>query len=127
MRGQTSKKILGNKLQRALRQNPTPAEAKLWQHLRLRQLDGCKFRRQHPHHNAVLDFVCLERKLVIELDGGHHAESLADRYRDARLVQDGFLVLRFWNNDVIGNFTAVLTRIHDALESQEPKTGLKEH
>lgn len=125
MKGQTSKRILGQQFQRVLRKNPTPAEARLWQHLRLRQLDDCKFRRQHPHHNAVLDFVCLERKLVIELDGSHHAESAADRHRDARITQDGFLVLRFWNNEVLGDLAAVLMRIHDALISQT--TGFKEN
>lgn len=126
MRGQTSSKILLHKFQRVLRKNPTPAEARLWRHLRLRQLDDCKFRRQHPHHNVVLDFVCLERKLVIELDGSHHAESPADRHRDTRLTQDGFLVLRFWNNEVLGDLTAVLMRIHDALKSQKT-TGFKEN
>lgn len=99
MRGQTNHAILKPKLQRRLRNALTAAEQKLWQRLRGRQLDGCKFRRQHPYYDFILDFVCLERKLVVEVDGGQHADSSTDAQRDAFLLLDGFRVLRFWNNE----------------------------
>lgn len=127
MRGQTSEFIKRRKIQRELRKRPTDAENKLWQHLRLRQLDGHKFRRQHPYYNAVLDFVCLERKLVVELDGGQHADSTADAARDARLVQDGFTILRFWNNDVLTRRDDVLSSIYAALESANAATVVPDH
>ena len=86
---------------RALRSNPTEAERALWKHLRMRQLEGHKFRRQQPLGQYIVDFVCLERKLVVELDGGHHAgEFLTDATRTAWLEVRGFRVLRFWNHDV---------------------------
>ncbi|TDR43961.1 very-short-patch-repair endonuclease [Tahibacter aquaticus] len=120
MRGQTNKGILDNKLQRALRKRPTKAEAKLWQHLRLRQLDGCKFRRQHPYYNAVLDDVCLERKRVREVDGSQHADSPTDAERDRRLQQEGFTVLRFWNTEAMSNGEAVLNQIHSIATQSVP-------
>lgn len=121
MRGQTNKRILDNKLQRQLRKRPTQAEAKLWQHLRLRQLDGCKFRRQHPYYNAVLDFVCLERKQVIDVDGSQHADSPTDAERDRRLQHEGFTVLRFWNNEILSRCDAVLNPIYTiAMQSVLP-------
>lgn len=110
MRGQTSHSILDAALQRTLRKRPTDAESALWRHLRRRQLRGCKFRRQHPFGDHVLDFVCLERRVVVEADGGQHAESPRDLERDRTLAAAGFVVLRFWNNDI-------LTRIGDVLES----------
>lgn len=82
MQGQTNRRILEPKLQCRLRNDMTDAERKLWQHLHGRQLDGCKFRRQHPYHDFVLDFVCLDRKLVIEVDGGQHVGSQSDAARD---------------------------------------------
>lgn len=74
MHGQTNKYIFNHKLQRTLRNNMTDAERKLWGVLRSRQFDGFKFRRQHPYEQYVLDFACLEKKLVVEVDGGQHAE-----------------------------------------------------
>ena len=76
MQGQTNSKIIGNKLQGNLRNAPTDAEHRLWQYLRGRQMVGCKFRRRHPFGDYILDFVCLERKVTIELDGSQHADNL---------------------------------------------------
>jgi len=101
MQGQTNETILTPKLQRRLRVAMTDAEHKLWQRLRGRQLDACKFRRQHPYYDFILDFVCLERMLVVEVDGGQHAESPVDAARDAFLSQGEFRVLRFWNHEVL--------------------------
>jgi very-short-patch-repair endonuclease len=97
-----------------LRTQPTDAERLLWQKLRGEQL-GVKFRRQHPYLDYVLDFVCIDRKLVIEVDGGQHLESERDRPRDRDLEAAGFKVLRFWNNDVLGQIDAVLEKIISGL------------
>ncbi len=115
MKGQTNQDILDHQLQRHLRRNPTDAERSLWKHLRGSQVEGVKFRRQHPYLDYILDFVCLERKLVVEVDGGQHAESGGDRERDRRLEEAGFRVLRFWNNEVLGEIEAVLEVIRGAL------------
>ena len=116
MQGQTNRSILRARLQRRLRTAPTDAEHALWQRLRGRQLCGCKFRRQHPFGDYIVDFVCLERKLVIELDGGQHVDSMAaDATRSAFLEDAGFAVLRFWNNQVFGEMDGVLESIWNAL------------
>lgn len=95
----------------------TVAEIRLWQRLRSRQLAGCKFRRQHPYLDFILDFVCLERRLVIEVDGGQHQENERDQGRDRRLQEAGFQVLRFWNNQVLQETDAVVEAIWAALHS----------
>ena len=101
---------------RALRSNPTEAERTLWKRLRMRQLDGHKFRRQQPLGRYIVDFVCVERKLVIELDGGQHAEQVqSDVERTAWLEAQGFRVLRFWNYDVLNGPEAVTEAIREAL------------
>ncbi|MGH8191227.1 MAG: endonuclease domain-containing protein [Rhodanobacteraceae bacterium] len=116
MKGQTNRSILAPKLQRRLRNRPTDAERLLWQRLRLRQLDGCKFRRQHPFRDYILDFVCPERKLIVELDGSQHAANLdADATRTALLEQAGFVVLRFWNNQVFQDTDGVCEAIRQSL------------
>jgi very-short-patch-repair endonuclease len=119
MKGQTNRSILGPKLQRRLRNAPTDAERKLWRRLKGRQLENCKFRRQHPFENYIADFVCLERFLVIELDGGQHTEA-ADFERTSRLEKFGFLILRFWNNDVLLNTDGVMEAIRLALGARAP-------
>lgn len=87
---------------RALRKNPTEAERALWRHLRLRQLDEHKFRRQQPVGSYIVDFICIEKRLVVELDGGQHSEQVAsDAERTAWLEGEGFRVLRFWNHEVL--------------------------
>ncbi|HEY7553575.1 MAG TPA: endonuclease domain-containing protein [Candidatus Binatia bacterium] len=103
---------------RALRHNPTEAERLLWRHLRLWQLSGYKFRRQQPIGNYIVDFACLEKRLVVELDGGQHAEqSSYDIKRDEWLRGAGFRVLRFWNHDVLKNPLSVKERIFETLEN----------
>ena len=99
-----------------LRNNPTEAERILWQHLRLCQLGGYKFRRQQPLGDYIVDFVCFEKRLIIEVDGGqHNSQYLYDERRDAWLEQQGFRVLRFWNNEVLQNIEGVKEVIWQAL------------
>ena len=94
---------------RTLRREQTEAEHKLWQRLRGGQLDGAKFRRQHPIGRFIADFCCLERGLVVELDGAQHAQRAEqDRERTAFLEGAGYRVLRFWNGDVLRRQEAVL-------------------
>ena len=100
---------------RSLRNSGTDAERLLWQHLRRRQLGGYRFRRQQPIGPYIVDFLCFEQKLVIELDGGHHAENRYDDERTGWLVSRGFRVLRFWNSDVLGNAEGVRYAILEAL------------
>jgi very-short-patch-repair endonuclease len=96
---------------RSLRHNATDAERIIWLLLRDRRLGGVKFRRQVPIGPFVVDFASVEHRLVVELDGGQHADSLADARRDAFLAREGWCVLRFWNNDVMQNREGVLERI----------------
>jgi len=119
MQGQTNQRIRAEKLQSSLRNAPTDAEHRLWQRLRGRQLDSCKFRRQHPFGDYILDFVCLECRVVVELDGSQHTESKDyDAARDRFLEHAGFVVLRFWNNDVFGNAEGVLDVILQNLRNR---------
>jgi very-short-patch-repair endonuclease len=120
MIGQTNEKILSNKRQRALRSNLTDAEQVLWRVLRGRQIAGHKFRRQHPFGNYILDFVCLENKLVIEVDGGQHcSQSEYDEIRTKKLQSAGFHVVRFWNNEVLGEIEAVKEKIWMSMQELE--------
>jgi len=87
---------------RELRTHPTDAERRLWQKLKRRQIAGIKFRRQLPIGPYIVDFVCLERRLVVEVDGGQHLEQIPqDEQRSQWLRAQGFRVLRFWNNDAL--------------------------
>ena len=102
-------------LVRAMRQNLTPQEVKLWQYLRKEQL-GVKFRRQFPIDSKyIADFACLEKKLIIELDGTQHAENQHDKERTLYLEDNGFTVLRFWNNEIDKNLIGCLERIRELL------------
>ena len=104
-----------NRNARDLRRNLTDAERALWRHLRQRQIAGLKFRRQHPIDHYILDFVCLEARLVIELDGGQHADRQGeDQERTARLQARGYRVLRFWNTEVLENPEGVMEAILQA-------------
>ncbi len=97
---------------RKLRVDQTEAEARLWLKLRGRRLVDAKFRRQTPIGHYIVDFMCFEAKLIVELDGGQHAvNSVADDERTAWLEGQGFRVLRFWNNDVLDNIEGVVERI----------------
>ena len=112
MIGQTNKKIRSGELQRALRNNMSDAEQALWRLLRGRQISGLKFRRQHPCGDYILDFVCLENRLVIEVDGGQHGEQrVYDENRTQKLQEAGFCVLRFWNNEVLKEMESVREKI----------------
>jgi len=105
-----------------LRRDTTDAERLLWSRLRASQLSGHKFKRQQPIGNYIVDFVCFDAKLIIELDGGQHADQdEADRSREAWLRSQGFRVIRFWNNDVMHNLDGVLERIMENLASYPPK------
>ena len=96
---------------RNMRAIPTDAEAILWRQLRAHRFAGFKFKRQQPLGNYIVDFVCFEAKVIVEVDGGQHNGSVDDMERDAWLESQGFLVLRFWNNDVLRNLDGVLARI----------------
>src|SRR5882757_2656051 len=109
MRGRNEKTI---RIARRLRGNQTDAETVLWNRIRNRQIDGHKFVRQVPIASYICDFVCREKRLIIEVDGGQHNESAADAIRDLR---GGYRVLRFWNNDVLGNIEGVLVAIQAEL------------
>ncbi|MDL2338276.1 MAG: endonuclease domain-containing protein [Pseudomonadota bacterium] len=98
-----------------LRTGMTDAERRLWSRLRGEQL-GVKFRRQHPLGGYVLDFACLDPKVVIEVDGAQHLDQVGyDDRRSAWLAERGFLVLRFWANEVLSETDAVVSRIVDLL------------
>ena len=99
----------------------TDAELRLWSRLRGRQMKGFKFRRQHPFGDYILDFVCLDQKLLVEVDGGQHAGQFEkDDARTASLRAAGFRVLRFWNNEVLRDTEAVLESIWNALLTPPP-------
>jgi very-short-patch-repair endonuclease len=104
--------------QRSLRTFSTDAERLLWSKLRGRRLEGFKFRRQVWLGNYVVDFVCVDQRLVVEADGGQHAEQADyDDRRTAFLEKEGFRVLRFWNNDVLTNLDGVVTVIMNAMRA----------
>ena len=112
MRGRKEETI---RFARRLRVNQTDAETALWNRIRNRQIDGLKFVRQQPISGYICDFVCREKLLIIEVDGGQHNESAADVVRDRRLTEEGYKVIRFWNNDVLGNIEGVMLTIQSAL------------
>jgi very-short-patch-repair endonuclease len=103
---------------RSLRKCMTDAEAKLWFALRDRRFAAFKFRRQVPIGPFIADFICYKARVVIEVDGGQHLESARDERRDRWFTANDFLVLRFWNNDVLQNLEGVLTSLLDTLRSR---------
>ena len=110
-------------LARGLRKRQTDAERALWNKLRSKQIEGVKFRRQQPIGPYIVDFVSLERKLIIEIDGGQHNERKVreeDQEREEWLKEKGYQTLRFWNNDVLTNIEGVLERIKENLEGKTP-------
>jgi very-short-patch-repair endonuclease len=108
-----------------LRQNSTDAEARLWRRLKHLETRGSHFRRQMPIGNFVVDFACPAARVVIEVDGSQHGHGevlMQDAKRTAWLEQEGYRVLRFWNNEVAQNIDQVMTAIYDALYGQaEPR------
>lgn len=108
-------------LARNLRSQQTDAEQKLWLALRNRRLNDAKFRRQQPVGKYVADFLCLDARLIIELDGSQHQEQIiSDAERTEYLNSAGFKVLRFWNNEVLTNLEGVLTHISEYLLAPSP-------
>ncbi|MDH4612234.1 DUF559 domain-containing protein [Pseudomonas sp. BN102] len=107
-----------------LRTGQTEAEQLLWRYLRAKRMQGLKFRRQKPLGPYIVDFICQERMLVVELDGGQHLESEADGVRDAWLTRRGFRVLRFWNHEVLQQTEAVLDVIWLASLEAFPESPL---
>jgi very-short-patch-repair endonuclease len=99
---------------RRLRRRATDAERRLWSRLRAQAFHGLKFRRQHPIGRYVVDFACLERALVVELDGGQHSVAV-DARRTAAIERHGFRILRFWNNQVLGNLDGVLRQLEQEI------------
>ncbi len=98
-------------LARNLRNNATEAEQRLWLHLRASRFEGAKFTRQFPIGNSIADFACRSLRIAIELDGGQHSESPTDANRTRIIEAYGYRVIRFWNNEVLGNIDGVLTVI----------------
>jgi len=104
---------------RNLRRNSTDSERLLWKHLRNRGLAGLKFRRQVPIDRYIVDFFCESAGIVVEVVGGQHASNtLSDARRDATLAECGYMVFRFWNNDVLGNIEGVLETILDGIPQE---------
>ena len=111
---------------RQLRRNSTEAERRLWSKLSSMRLGGVKFRRQHPIGHCIVDFVSLESKLVIEIDGGQHNDSNVekqDELRTAWLTSEGYRVLRFWNNNVLNNSEGVIISIKEAVAAGSPSSS----
>lgn len=107
-------------LTRNLRQRMTDAETRLWFLLRDRRLMGTKFRRQFPIDSYVVDFFCHEHGVIVEVDGGQHLESLKDEQRTRALEQHGYIVVRFWNDEVLKNQDGVLEKIREVLLGRAP-------
>jgi very-short-patch-repair endonuclease len=104
---------------RALRRNMTDAERRLWTTLRSRRLRNYKFRRQHPIGGFILDFACIEHRLVVDADGGQHADSDHDARRTTWLEGEGWRIIRFWNNDILDNIEGVQDTILRALDRDD--------
>ena len=101
-----------------LRKRLTDTERLLWRHLRAKQIEGLKFRRQEPIGKYIVDFACHEKRIVIEVDGGQHSiDEARDKERDEWLKEQGYRVLRFWNNEVLTNTEGVLEVIRSMLLS----------
>jgi len=108
-----------------LRSNMTDVEKKIWMQLRAKRFFGYKFYRQVPLGKYIPDFLCYEPKLIIELDGGQHAEQINyDQKRDAFFKEQGFMILRFWNNEVMQNMDGVLSVIIESLRARRVPLSL---
>ena len=122
---------MANANARRLRKSMTPQEVKLWVHLRAWRPRGFHFRRQAPRDGHILDFVCLRRRLIIEIDGGQHnfaSHAIKDKNRDAHFMRQEFKVLRFWNSEVDRNLEGVLEIIDRELRAKSPRpVGSADH
>jgi very-short-patch-repair endonuclease len=121
-RERVSKQIIHERA-KSLRRNQTPQEKALWQELRAHRFSGLKFRRQQPFDHYIVDFVCHEKKLIIELDGSQHAndtEAEYDRQREAYIARSGYRILRFWNQEFERTRVNVLETIYAALTNPSP-------
>jgi very-short-patch-repair endonuclease len=98
----------------------TEAEKRIWSRLRAHRLHGASFRRQIPIGRYIVDFICLEARLIVEVDGGQHAENARDKVREAWLRSQDFVVLRFWNNEVLSNIEGVMEKIAETLPASPP-------
>ena len=110
-------------LTRGLRRRCTKVEVVLWAKLRNKQLEGAIFRRQHPVGSYIVDFICLKKRLIVEIDGGQHANAEAtvnDQQRTRWLVGQGYQVLRFWNNEVLANTQGVIEVLGQRLNQGPP-------
>ena len=113
-------KVLKTANARRLRLNATNAELRLWNRLRSRSIEGNKFVRQEPIGPYVVDFLCREKRLIIEIDGGQHSENEQDRVRDQWLTKHNYRLMRIWNNDVMSNMDGVLEAIAAAIRVENP-------
>ncbi len=102
-----------------LRANSTEPENIFWFEVRDRRLNGRKFRRQCPVDPYIVDFLCLEQKVIVEIDGGQHNENTKDKVRDEYLSSLGFKVVRFWNNEIQENLEGVLSTLTQTLSQRE--------
>ena len=107
---------MANRNARQLRKAMTNAERRLWSALRDRQLNGFKFRRQRPIGPFIVDFACIERRPVVEADGGQHCDNEADRRRTGWLTDRGWIVIRFWNHDILRNLDGVREKLLEHLD-----------
>ncbi len=119
LKNQSMEKQNLSAIAKELRYSETKDEKFLWTLLRAKKLNSVKFRRQAPVGQYVVDFISFEKKLIIEIDGGHHSDEKNQEYDEIRtkwLQSQGFRVIRFWNNDVSSNIDGVITRIKEALD-----------
>jgi very-short-patch-repair endonuclease len=107
-----------NENARRLRRDATDAERRLWSALRDRRLSDYRFRRQYPIGRFIVDFACTRHRLIVEADGGQHGNNEADRARTAWLADQGWRVLRFWNNDILANANGVVETILKELQEK---------
>ncbi len=108
---------------RQMRTNPTDAERRLWSILRAGRLRGLRWRQQQIiDHLYIVDFICFEHRLIVEADGGQHAENSYDAQRDAYLIAQGFRILRFWNDEILANIDGVAASILHAIGSSGAQT-----
>ena len=104
------------KISRKLRKDSTPQEIILWSRLRNRGFNNLKFRRQYPISHYVVDFICFEKKIIIEIDGWHHKEENQERYdceRTKHFKELGFIVIRFWNDEINNNLKGEMLKIEE--------------